>query len=188
MIQFRVFRTYRLTIGVLIVAMAFFMIGCQGEPSPSPVKMKSPTPQDSVAAGSVQSPGMTSDAEEVSEEAVEEYRYNSLGRRDPFRSIVIKSQGSRDLSDLPPLQQVEITDMKLLGIVWGSQGYFATVKTPDGKGYTIKVGTAVGVHDGVVEKITEGELVVQEELVDIFGTKKKRETILELHPHKERGE
>jgi len=62
------------------------------------------------------------------------------------------------------------------------------VQTPDGKGYTLKVGTAVGPNGGSVKKITEKNVVVQENYADIFGERKLREVVMELHLQKEGAE
>jgi len=62
------------------------------------------------------------------------------------------------------------------------------VQTPDGKGYTIRVGTPVGPNKGVVRHITDRYLTIEEKYTDIFGEKKVREVKLDLHPQKEGSE
>ena len=44
-------------------------------------------------------------------------------------------------SSLPPLQRVGLTELSLIGVLWGNYGYTAMVQTPDGKGYSIRRGT-----------------------------------------------
>jgi type IV pilus assembly protein PilP len=114
-----------------------------------------------------------------------EYTYNPQGRRDPFRSILVTSENVKKFERLLPLQRVEIAEMKLIGIVWGSLGSAAMVETPDGKGYTIRKGTLLGPRNGVVKKITERNVTVLEEYTDIFGDSKMREVVMELYPQKE---
>ena len=117
-------------------------------------------------------------------ETVALFVYNPEGRRDPFRSIITveKTKGVRGLL---PLQRVEISELKLIAIIWGGLGYHAMVQTSDGKGFTLKVGTAVGPNDGSVKKISEQNVVIEENYTDIFGERKLREVALELHPQKE---
>ncbi|TLY30101.1 MAG: pilus assembly protein PilP, partial [Nitrospirae bacterium] len=70
-------------------------------------------------------------------DSVEGYSYDPKSRRDPFQSLtkVIKTASLQ--SQMPPLQRVQISDMKLLGIMWGGYGYYGLIQTPDGKGYTV---------------------------------------------------
>jgi type IV pilus assembly protein PilP len=84
--------------------------------------------------------------------------------------------------DLPPLQRVGLTELSLIGIIWGGFGYSAMVQTPDGKGYTVKRGTRVGPNNGVVSAITENALIVQEQYSDVYGKKQVREYVKHLHP------
>jgi type IV pilus assembly protein PilP len=116
------------------------------------------------------------------------YVYNSEGRRDPFQSILVTMEAGKNFRSLPPLLRTEIGELRLIGIVWGGFGYSAMVQTPDGKGYTIRVGTAVGPNNGAVRKITERYLTIEEKYTDIFGEKKVREVKLDLHPQKEGSE
>lgn len=86
---------------------------------------------------------------------------------------MIKSDRAR--AELPPLQRYELRDLKLLGIIWGGYGYQAMVQTPDGKGYTVKEGTLVGLNNGVIKGISEKRIVVSEPTVDFAGKKTTRE-------------
>ncbi len=116
------------------------------------------------------------------------YAYNPEGRRDPFRSILVTIETGKTLESLPPLLRTEVSELRLIGIVWGGFGYSAMVQTPDGKGYTIHVGTPIGLNHGEVRKITERYLTVEEKYTDIFGENKVREVKLDLHPQKEGSE
>lgn len=110
-----------------------------------------------------------------------EYSYNPSGRRDPF-AIVLRDpkMGEENLS-LPPLQQLSLTELNLIGIVWGGFGYSAMVQAPDGKGYTVRQGTRVGPNGGAVSSITENAIVVQERFTDVYGNKQVREYVKLLH-------
>lgn len=112
-----------------------------------------------------------------------EYVYDPTGKRDPFRSAIL-GESLRGKETLPPLQRREISELKLIGIIWNSAGYNAMLETPDGKGYTIKVGTIVGPKKGVVRKVTKRTVVIEEKYMDIIGEMKTREIIMEL-PSKE---
>ena len=68
--------------------------------------------------------------------------YNPKGRRDPFSpvSLALEAKG------------INVTAAKLVGIVQGRQGALALVEGPDGVGYILKNGDALG--NGRVTAIT----------------------------------
>lgn len=113
------------------------------------------------------------------------FQYDPDGRRDPFKSIIMSSEKQISMENLPPLQRIDLAELKLIGIVWGGFGYGAIVQTPDGKGYPIKKGTRVGLNSGVVDRITNKEVLIREKHLDIFNEIKIRDTVMELHPQKE---
>lgn len=113
------------------------------------------------------------------------YRYNSEGRRDPFQSVIVVTARKGTDKHLPPLQRMDIVQLTLIGVVWGGFGYNAILQAADGKGYPIKVGTRIGLNNGVVNKISSTSVVVKERYTNIFGEKKEREITMDLHPQKE---
>jgi type IV pilus assembly protein PilP len=160
--------------------------GCGGEVSPPVTQPKSssqamPEPKQGVA--------MTQTPEVPTTPKIEgeNYTYDSEGRPDPFKSILLTGT-ARNQQFVPPLQQREVTEMKLIAIVWGSLGQSAMLQTPDGKGYTVRVGTRVGPNQGRVKKITPREVIVEERYTDVFGETKTREVILELRSSGEKIE
>lgn len=119
------------------------------------------------------------------EKAETPFQYNPDGRRDPFKSIIVSSEKHASAENLPPLQRKELAELKLIGIVWGGFGYGAVIQTPDGKGYSVRKGTRIGLNNGIISRITNKEVVVQEKYVDIFNESKMRDIVMELHPQKE---
>ncbi len=110
-----------------------------------------------------------------------EYSYNPSGRRDPFAIVLKDARTGEENQSLPPLQQLSLTELNLIGIVWGGFGYSAMMQAPDGKGYTVRQGTRVGPNGGAVSSITENALVVQERFTDVYGNKQVREYVKLLH-------
>lgn len=110
-----------------------------------------------------------------------EYSYNPSGRRDPFAVVLKDAKVGEENLSLPPLQQLSLTELNLIGIVWGGFGYSAMVQAPDGKGYTVRQGTRVGPNGGAVSSITENAIVVQERFTDVYGNKQVREYVKLLH-------
>lgn len=109
------------------------------------------------------------------------YSYDPSGRRDPFKPYGIEAPNMTGNLDLPPLQRIGLTELNLIAIVWGGFGYSAMVQTPDGKGYTVRLGTKIGPNNGTVSAITENAVVVQERFTDVYGNKQVREYVKRLH-------
>lgn len=118
--------------------------------------------------------------------AAREYAYDPSGRRDPFIPLVQRT-GGEEKSDraLPPLQRVGLTEINLIGIIWGGFGYTAMVQTPDGKGYAVRRGTRIGPNNGIVSKVTQNGIFVTERYTDIYGKDQEREYVKLLHPSEE---
>ena len=108
--------------------------------------------------------------------------YDPSGRRDPFLPMFQSGQQVELDSNLPPLQRVGLTELSLIGVLWGNYGFTAMVQTPDGKGYSIRRGTRIGPNNGVVSSITERGFIVQERFTDVYGNKQEREYVKLLHP------
>ncbi|HTN44110.1 MAG TPA: pilus assembly protein PilP [Nitrospiria bacterium] len=190
---------FRRIVRRLIIVLGFGMfavlaVGCVGGSSPpappagKPAAVKHPEAPASASAPASPPAVAGEQKAEVSSPPPAPYVYNPEGRRDPFLSILVSAESAKSLRRLPPLLRTEIGELRLIGIVWGGYGYSAMVQTPDGKGYTIRVGTPVGPNNGAVRKITEQYLTIEEKYTDIFGEKKVREVRLDLHPQKEGSE
>ena len=108
--------------------------------------------------------------------------YDPSGRRDPFLPMLQLGQQAEPDANLPSLQRVGLTELSLIGVLWGNYGYMAMVQTPDGKGYSIRRGTRIGPNNGVVSSITERGIIVQERFTDVYGNKQEREYVKLLHP------
>lgn len=120
-----------------------------------------------------------------------DYEYSPFGKPDPFRSFIKTGPGEgaavqrkKPTRPLTPLEQVEVTQLELVGILWypeQPEKVMAMVKLPDGKGFVLRQGTRVGPHDGEVVEITPDEVRVREEFVTIFGKEETRIVPLKLY-------
>lgn len=158
--------------------------GCGGEISQ---KQKEPAlPKAKAAEVKPPSSPNKGDGEQKAEATpVASFQYNPEGRRDPFQSVIAATSKKKLGETIPPLQRLELAELRLTGIVWGGFGYNALLRTPDGKGYSVRVGSRVGSNQGVVREISKSALIVEERFTDIFGEKKVREVTMDLHPRKE---
>ena len=143
-------------------------------PSGQPASVPPPGPP-----GNAMTPVMVPSSSSAS--ALSDYTYNPSGRRDPFAAIVKEARTDEENHSTPPLQRLSLTELNLIGIVWGGFGYSAMVQAPDGKGYTVRQGTRIGPNSGIVSSITENAIVVHERFTDVFGNKQVREYVKLLH-------
>ncbi len=87
----------------------------------------------------------------------ETYTYRSLGRRDPFRSLVSKKgegSGETDVSTL------DASNVMLTGIIWGANGRLALVHDTQGVGYVLKPGDKI--IGGNVYAITDTSVIFEQ--------------------------
>jgi type IV pilus assembly protein PilP len=167
-----------LLIGSLLLLLTF--AGC-AEPPQAP-----PPPQRPAAQQPKSAPTGTVAAPQVAEKPAEDvYAYKPAGRRDPFAPIIVKAGTGRDDKSKPPLERYPVSEFKLAAIVWGGFGYNAMVEGPDGKGYFLKVGTVMGPNRGVVKRITQSSVIVEETYKSYTGETMRKEIIVELRKRQE---
>jgi type IV pilus assembly protein PilP len=108
--------------------------------------------------------------------------YDPTGKPDPFQPPVLgnggdlRSRGTRGL----PLQQFEVTEFELVGIVSGSGENQALVQDASGKGYLVKVGTPIGKNQGRVVAIASKRILIEEKVKDFMGREKSRIVALKI--------
>ncbi len=112
------------------------------------------------------------------------YSYNPEGRRDPFAPIVSR-EDKRARFDRPPLERYSLNDFKLTAVLRGGFGDTAMVEAPDGKGYVIRVGTIIGLNKGIVKKITDNKIIVEEKFKNFSGGSERKEIAIELRKKQE---
>ena len=103
--------------------------------------------------------------------------------RDPFRPMTLRAKvdnSARKRENLSPLERLELSQLKLVGIVWDAKDPRAMVEDSGGLGYVIKVGTPIGSNDGKVKAIHQNEVVVEEFYSDDYGARKKRDVGIKL--------
>ncbi len=87
------------------------------------------------------------------------YTYETKNRRDPFRPLItprvveVATPRSKCQPGQLGLGCVDVRELKLAGVVWGSRGYHALIEAPNGAGYVVRVDDTVG-GDARVSKIT----------------------------------
>ncbi len=170
-----------LLIAVLVFLMGLWIAGCsksgQGPTTTTPIAAKAvqKTISQGTATTGLEKPGTA-------------YSYNTLGRRDPFAPIVSKEEKQAKAGERPPLERYNLDDFKLTAVLRGGFGDNAMVEAPDGKGYIIHVGTIIGPNKGVVKKITENKLIVEEKYKNFSGGSERKDIVIDLRKKQEESQ
>ncbi len=95
---------------------------------------------------------------------LEPFIYETRGRRDPFAQVLPERQMNRNQANGPdlPLQQYELKDLRLTGIIWDVSRPRALFKDPKGHVHIVGPNAKLGKRNGYIAVIREGELVVVE--------------------------
>ncbi|UCE63083.1 MAG: hypothetical protein JSU59_09435, partial [Nitrospirota bacterium] len=84
-------------------------------------------------------------------------RYEPQNRREPFLPLVIPPYGERRSSSIEESRAQKST-WKLLGILSGMQGYFASIQNSEGKRFIVTPGSVIPSEGLVVKQISKTEL------------------------------
>lgn len=156
------------------VTLAAFPLAAQQEPVPAT--------ETAATAGDDGAFDIEENLEEILQEPLgaDAYRYDSQGRRDPFRSLIgpARTTAIGERPDGTPGFLVD--EIALNGIVRTKQSLVAMIAGPDNKGYLLRVGDRV--FDGEVVRITQTSLVFRQEVNDPTRIERFREVVKELSP------
>ena len=116
--------------------------------------------------------------------------YNPVGKIDPFEAlfketpIIQTSTATYVISDRKgstALEKIDLSQLKLTGIVLAASGNKALVKEASGKGHVISTGTRVGTHGGWVTEVLPDRVVIKEKMKDVAGKLFFRSTELKIN-------
>ena len=163
---------------ILVISMTLVLSACGSEEGQKTTKKQTPRPAKTQKAAN--KPG----SEEVKQEE-KVYAYYPEGKRDPFESPLLKELLENvDGAQLTPLQQFDISQLVLTGVIVGLEAPKAMVKAPDGKSYILSVGTSVGKNGGKVVRISNEGVAVEEVLKDFSGDVRVNEVLIALPKRK----
>ncbi len=92
----------------------------------------------------------------------EDYSYNPIGKRDPYRAFFPTEPPGTDSCGDDPLQCFAVEQLTLTGVVWGERPR-ALLEDPSGASHVVELGAYVGDRWGRVTHIESGSVVVTEE-------------------------
>ena len=143
--------------GTALAAMLAGGLAC-GEPPPPP--RPPPAPKPVVAAP---------DETEKPAEPTSIYVYSPIGKRDPFQNIYavkevtpVKIPGGKPT----PLQRFPIDKLRLALTVTGTASPMAMVEDPDGRGWSVFLGSFIGQNWGKVTSIQRDQIIITETITD----------------------
>lgn len=130
-------------------------------------------------------------SETVKEEFVSEIvteHYDSKGKIDPFIPLIQEKsdaapaqEAKRPKRILTPLEKIELSQIKLVAVIWMKDRRIAMVEEANGKGYEIGIGTYIGRNQGRVAEIKENSIIVKELAKDFKGRYRERIQEIKLH-------
>jgi hypothetical protein len=166
----------RLVLGCLIL---WGFSGCGGNPREGGgLTPKKPNPQS--IKPQAQGPSSVNLSAEIGSEP-KERPFNPEGTPDPFQSPAEELFGGINRKGgVMPLEQFEVSDYQLVGIVSGPGFKKALIQDLTGKGFFVVVGTRIGKGGGKIIKITDKEVLVDEPSLDLSGRKKNRRIALKI--------
>lgn len=151
--------------------------------------MRSPSPQQPDNKATPDQPSESDGLETAAASTASEgpQFYNAKGKVDPFEPLfrekpTVATAKSKRKKRIPrtPLEKIDLSQLRLVGIILASSGNKALVEESNGKGYVIRKGTYIGTNAGKVVKIQSDKVIVAEEYEDVVGNMTLRNKELKL--------
>ncbi len=108
------------------------------------------------------------------------YVYDPVGKRDPFRSFVLDRVKKAEGDAKGPLEQFDLSQLSVTGVVWQGDGRRALVVDPSGRAYIVSEGDPIGKNEGHVTSIGDSRMTVRETYVDFHGDKTTKEIVMRI--------
>ena len=106
------------------------------------------------------------------------YTYEVGGRRDPFRSLLVRNPSEKERVRPPGLAGVMVDELELQGTIKVKQGWVAMMRGPDNKSHLIRKGTTL--FDGEVTDVSASEVTFRQNATDPTNPKPFREVVKAL--------
>lgn len=139
------------------------MSGCKKEETPpaqvpASVQKKAPPKGQSPVQGKISSAQLTPHAGQ---------QFDVSSKKDPFKPYVIEQKAAKPVhrtrsEDALPIQQYEVGQFRVAGIIVGLKENRAQIIDPMGKAYIVREGMRIGSNDGKIVKISATGIEVLE--------------------------
>lgn len=161
--------------GMLVLALLALGVAFASAQAPAP----QPTKPAAVIAPVPESPGQSMIEQEESALSGRSYSYDPAGRRDPFRSLLVREQNKGGVGRPPGIAGISIDDLVVHGIWKTKSGYVAQIRATDNKSYLIRAGDLL--YDGEVVRVGPNEIVFRQNVNDPQSVKPFREVTKQLN-------
>jgi len=150
-----------------------------GAAAAGPQKAPTPAPTPVPPVAPTESPGQALIEQDESAMAGRSYSYDPAGRRDPFRSLLVRPERGMPGQRPPGIAGIAIDDVILQGIWRTRAGYVAQVRGTDNKSYLLRSGDQL--FDGEVLRIGPNEVIFRQNLNDPQSVKPFRDITKQLN-------
>ncbi|MGD8762216.1 MAG: pilus assembly protein PilP [Desulfobacteraceae bacterium] len=121
--------------------------------------------------------------------------YKNNDPKEYINSVKPLYEGKPDVSKLrrmrrsrnprTPLERIDISQLKLVGIVVSNDGNKALLESTSGKGYVVQEGAYIGTNAGKIVQIQKDKIVIAEQVEDVMGKMNIRKIELKLYSKKQ---
>jgi type IV pilus assembly protein PilP len=107
------------------------------------------------------------------------YTYDPAGRRDPFRSLLVRNDSKQPGARPPGIAGIGVDDITVQGIWKTRSGYVAQIRGTDNKSYLLRAGDLL--WDGEVTRVGPNEVGFRQNLNDPQSVKPFRDVTKQLN-------
>lgn len=161
---------------LLLAVAVLFAIGATAFAAEPPKSTPLPTPAPTPA---LRSPGEALLEQDEAALSGRAYTYDPAGRRDPFRSLLVRPEDRARGARPPGIAGMSIDDIVVNGIWRVRSGFVAQVRATDNKSYLIRAGDLL--YDGEVTRVGPNEVVFRQNISDPQSVKPFRELTKQLN-------
>ena len=112
------------------------------------------------------------------------YSYSPQGKPDPFKPFIgyLKAADQEKSPDraLTPLQKLQVSQLKLVGVYSRGGEAKALIQDPEKKGYIVALDDLVGPNWGRVSRILPDRVIITEKREGLLGKTVEREIVIKL--------
>jgi len=163
---------------ILLLVLGALAASVANAQAPVPAATPAATPAP-VIAPVPESPGQSLIDQDESAMSGRAYTYDPAGRRDPFRSLLVREQNRGGVSRPPGIAGIAIDDLVVHGIWKTRSGFVAQIRATDNKSYLIRAGDLL--YDGEVTRVGPNEVSFRQNLNDPQSVKPFREVTKQLN-------
>ncbi|MDQ2870444.1 MAG: hypothetical protein M3S32_06860 [Acidobacteriota bacterium] len=166
------------TLTSVFVALLLGVASASAQRKPAPQAARAATPVV-VAPAAPAAPGAPAIDVEDPSLSGRGYTYDPAGRRDPFRSLLVRSENRGGGPRPPGIAGISIDDVTVQGIWKTRSGYVAQIRGTDNKSYLLRSGDLL--YDGEVTRVAPNEVGFRQNLNDPQSVKPFRDVTKQLN-------